>query len=128
MGMRVLDQAPGDFALFPPLASPSTGMGGEGGKWTEVAARVSWWRGEELRGPVYLVGIVTGSAHGGKQRLGGLLNLGEAVLERGEALEVLLVGWLSHRFFFGHFQNFLVQPLCSRRRNRQFIICPYHDS
>ena len=85
--------------------------------------------GGGAEGPsVYLVGIVAGSAHGGQQRLGGLLNLGEAVLERGEALEVLLVGWLSHRFFFGHFQNFLVQPLCSRRRNRQFIICPYHDS
>ena len=111
MGMRVLDQAPGDFALSPPLASPSTGMGG-GRRQVDRGSRKSFVvAGGGAEGPsVYLVGIVAGSAHGGQQRLGGLLNLGEAVLERGEALEVLLVGWLSHRFFFGHFQNFQVKP------------------
>jgi hypothetical protein len=103
--MRVLDEAPGDFALFPPLTSPSTGVGGERRRVDRGSRKVCGGGGDSQGASVYLVGIVAGSAHGGQQGLRGLLDLGEAVLERGEALEVLLVGWLSHRFFFRHFEN-----------------------
>lgn len=52
---------------------------------------------EGAGGQPYLVCVITGPAYCCQQRLGGLLDLGEAVLERGEALEVLLVGRLRER-------------------------------